>query len=211
MGNIMERFLDIAWEYIYATILTFVGIVDSLLSPVQSITGPAFILILLALLTVISTKFLRKRCQTKRHTKLEEDFNYWLNVREEAMRCEDREKGSRMAKNIDKSTLNRAYYDYFLEGLLLGLATMYLPILMVVSYVNSSFRPERLMELTGREYILKIGSSNGEPILIGSIFFYLVSLVSFYIGWIFLKRRIERRRKIRIINEINKQHITTTR
>jgi len=207
----MERFLDIAWEYMYAAILNFTGIVDSLLSPIQSITGPAFILVLLALLTVFCTKFLSKKCRTKRHKKLEEDFYHWLNVREEAMRCEDREKGSRMAKNIDKAKLNRAYYDYFLEGLLLGLATTYLPILMVMSYVNSFFRPERLMELTGREYIIQFGSSGGEPLLIGSIFFYLVFLISSYLGWALLKKGIERRRKTRIINEINNQQVVTAR
>ena len=192
----MERSLDIAWEYIYATILTVAGTVDSLLSPIQSITGPAFILILLALLTVFSTKFLGKKCRTKRHIKLEEDFYHWLGIREEAMRCKDREKGSRMARNIDKAKLNRVYYDYFLEGLLLSLATMYLPILMVMSYVNTFFRPERLMELTGQEYIIRFGSSGGETLLIGSIFFYFVSLVSFYLGWALLKKVIERRRKI---------------
>ncbi|MBL4902952.1 MAG: hypothetical protein JKY62_09905 [Desulfocapsa sp.] len=207
----MERFLDISWEYIYATILHFAGIVDSLLSPVQSITGPAFILVLLALLTVFCTKFLSKKCRTKRHKKLEEDFYHWLNVREEAMRCEDREKGSRMAKNIDKAKLNRCYYDYFFEGLLLGLATTYLPILMVMSYVNSFFRPEKLMELTGREYIMQFGSSGGEPVLIGSIFFYLVSLVSFYLAWALLKKGIERHRKIRIINEVNNKQAATAR
>jgi len=71
------------------------------------------------------------------------------------MRCEDKIKGSRMARNIDQAKLNRCYYDYFLEGLLLSLATMYLPILMVMSYVNTYFRPEILMELTGKEYIVK--------------------------------------------------------
>lgn len=207
----MEHFLDIIWEYIYATILSVAAMVDTLLSPIQTITGPAFVLILLALLTVFSTKFLGKKCRTKRHIKLEEDFYHWLGVREEAMRCEDREKGSRMARNIDQAKLNRCYYDYFLEGLLLSFATMYLPILMVMSYVNTFYRPERLMELTGKEYIMRFGSSGGEPMLIGSIFFYFVALLSFYIGWIVLKKGIERHRQSRIIHEINNQQIVATR
>jgi len=207
----MERFLDIIWEYIYAAILSCAGMVDMLLSPIHNLTGPAFVLILLAFTTVLSTKFLGKKCRTKRHVMLEEDFNHWLGVREEAMRCEDREKGSRMARNIDQAKLNRAYYDYFLEGLLLGFATMYLPILMVMSYVNTFYRPERLMELIGKEYILQFGSSGGEPQPIGSIFFYFVALLSFYLGWAILKKTMERHRQKKIIREVTTQQIITAR
>ncbi len=205
----MERFLDIVWEYLYSAILTFAGTVDTLLSPIQALTGPAFILVLLAFTTVCCTKFLGRKCRTKRHVKLEEDFYHWLGVREEAMRCEDKIKGSRMARNIDQAKLNRCYYDYFLEGLLLSLATMYLPILMVMSYVNTYFRPEILMELTGKEYIVKLGLASGEPVLIGSIFFYFVSLVSFYIGWVVIKKVLERRRRNRIISELNISHVVS--
>lgn len=207
----MERFLDIIWEYIYAAILSFTGMADNLLSPIHNLTGPAFVIILLALITVLFTKFLGKKCRTKRHIKLEEEFNHWLGVREEAMRCEDREIGSRLARNIDQAKLNRCYYDYFLEGLLLGLATMYLPILMVMSYVNTFYRPERLMELTGKEYIFQFGSSGSEPQLIGSIFFYFITLLSFYLGWSTLKKVIERRRQKRIISELNNQQVVTAR
>ena len=210
MDIIMERFLDIIWEYLYGTILSFAGSVDYLLSPLQALTGPAFILVLLALLTVCSTKFLGKKCRTKRHIKLEEEFYHWLEVREEAMRCEDREKGSRMARNIDQAKLNKCYYDYFLEGLLLSFATMYLPILMVMSYVNTYFRPEILVELTGKEYIMKFGSSSGEPVLIGSIFFYFVSLVSFYIAWAAAKKALARRERNRIISELNTNHVVSS-
>ncbi len=207
----MEHFLDIVWEFLYGAILAFAGMVDSLLSPLLAVTGPAFILVLLAFLTVCCTKFLGKTCRTKRHVELEKDFYHWLEIREEAMRCEDREIGSRMARNIDQAKLNRCYYDYFLEGLLLSFATMYLPILMVMSYVNTFFRPERLIELTGTEYIMQFGSSNAEPILIGSIFFYFMSLMSFYIAWAILKKVMERRRRSRIIQELDINQAITAR
>jgi hypothetical protein len=207
----MEHLLDIIWEYIYAAILGFAGMVNSLLSPIHTLAGPAFVLILLAFITVLFTKFLSKKCRTKRHIMLEEDFNHWLGVREEAMRCEDREKGSRMARNIDQAKLNRAYYDYFLEGLLLGFATMYLPILMVMSYVNTFYRPERLMELIGRGYIFQFGSSGGQPQPIGSIFFYFVALLSFYLGWAILKKTLEHYRLKKIIREVTTQQIVTAR
>lgn len=199
----MERFLDIIWEYVYAAILFLAGSLDSLLSPIHNLAGPEIVIVLLALTTVLTTKFLGKKCRTKRHIKLEEEFHHWLGVREEAMRCEDREKGSRMARNIDQAKLNRSYYDYFLEGLLLGLATMYMPIFMVISYVNTFYRPERLMALTGKEYIMQFSSSGSEPILIGSIFFYFVSLISFYLCWAVLKKVLVRRKRNKIVNEIN--------
>jgi hypothetical protein len=201
----MEHFLDKVWEYLYAAILFTAASFDSLLSPLHNLIGPAAVIIMLAAITVTCTKFLGKKCRTKRHIKLEKDFYHWLGVREEAMRCEDREKGSRMARNIDQAKLNRCYYDYFLEGLLLSLATMYLPILMVMSYVNTFYRPERLMDLTGKTYILQFGSSSGDPQPIGSIFFYFVALISFYMGWALLKKVLARRKQKRIINEINNQ------
>ncbi|HIP38441.1 MAG TPA: hypothetical protein EYG88_03485 [Desulfocapsa sulfexigens] len=201
----MEHFLDIVWEYLYAAILSTASTVNILLSPLQSLVGPAVILIMLAFFTVVLTKFLGKKCRTKRHIRLEEEFNHWLGVREEAMRCEDRDVGSRMARNIDQAKLNRCYYDYFLEGFLLSLATMYLPILMVMSYVNAFYRPEKLIDLTGKGYLFQVGSAGGHPFYIGSIFFYFVSLIFFYAGWAYLKRVIARRRQKNIINEINKQ------
>ena len=207
----MESFLDIVWEYLYAAILSTASTVNSLLSPLQNLVGPVVILLLLAFLTVITTKFLGKKCRTKRHIKLEEEFNHWIGVREEAMRCEDHEVGSRMARNIDQAKLNRCYYDYFLEGFLLSLATMYIPILMVISYVNAFYRPEKLMELTGKGYLFQVGSSGGQPFYIGSIFFYFVSLMSFYAGWAYLKKVLSRRRQKKIINEINKQQTVIAR
>lgn len=201
----MEYFLDRAWEYIYAAILTTAAAVDSLLSPLQPLIGPAGIIVLLALATVFTTKFLSRKCRTKRHIELEKQFYYWLSVREEAVRCEDREKGSRMAKNIDKAKLNKCYYDYFLEGLLLSLATMYIPILMVMSYINASYRPDTLIALTGKPYIAQIGTANGEPLIIGSIFFYIVSLLFIYATWFLVVKYATKYQRKRIITTLNEQ------
>ncbi len=200
----MEIFLDITWEYIYAVILFLAESLDSLLSPIHALAGPATVLVILAFVTVLSTKFLSKKCRTKRHAELEKEFNHWLSIREEAMRCEDREKGSRMARNIDQAKLNRCYYDYFLEGFLLSLATTYLPVIMVVSYVNTYYRPERLLEISGRGFIVQFNSSGGDPLMIGSIFFYIVFLVSFYLAWAVLKKSLARRKQNKIVKEINK-------
>jgi len=194
----MENFLNIVWENLYAVFILFTSQLDILLAPIHAAFGPGSVLILLAIVTVCITKFTSRKFRTKRHVRLEEDFNYWLSVREEAMQCEDREKGKRMARNIDQAKLNRSYYDYFFEGLLLSLANTYFPILLVLSYVNRFYRPERLMELTGKDYVLQFGNSNGEPVLVGSIFFYLCALLITYLAWATVKRMIERNRMQKI-------------
>ncbi len=182
----MEEIFNIAWEYIYSLILTGVAILDFLLSYLHFL-GPVPVIILLAGITVALTKLLKKYIKTKRLVTLEKDFQHWLGVREEAMRCEDREKGKLLARNIDKAQLNRAYYDYFLEGLLLGFATFYLPVISMAAYINEAYRSERLTELFGRSYILKFGDS--EPVFIGALFCFLFSVVFiifsiFIIKWI---------------------------
>ena len=109
----MENMLNIAWENIYAAFLFLTGKLDIILSPIHNAFGPASVILLLAVLTVCITKFTNRKFRTKRHRRLEDDFHYWLSVREEAMQCKDREKGRRMARNIDQAKLNRSYYDYF--------------------------------------------------------------------------------------------------
>ena len=194
----MENFLNIVWENMYSAFLFLTSQLDILLSPIHTAFGPGSVIILLAVVTVFISKYMSRKFRTKRHIKLEEDFHYWLGVREEAMRCEDREKGKRMARNIDQAKLNRSYYDYFFEGLLLSLANTYFPILMVLSYINRFYRPERLIELTGKDYVMQFGNSNGEPVLIGSIFFYLCALLTTFMVWAAVKKIMERNRMSKI-------------
>ena len=137
--------------------------------------GPIPVIFLLAVITVALTKVLKKYIKTKRLVTLENDFQHWLGVREEAMRCDDREKGKALAKNIDKAKLNKAYYDYFLEGLLLGFITFYLPVISMASYINEAYRSERLLELFGKGYVLKFGDI--EPVLFGGLFCFVISVL----------------------------------
>lgn len=170
----MEEYLDIAWEYIYVLIQMGTTTLDYLLSYLHFL-GPVPVIFLLAVMTVALTRVLKKYIKTKRLVTLEKNFQHWLGVREEAMRCEDRKKGKTLAINIDKAKLNKAYYDYFLEGLLLGFITFYLPVISMAAYINEAYRSERLMELFGREYILKFGDS--EPVLFGGLFCFIISVL----------------------------------
>lgn len=170
----MEEFFDIAWEYIYALIQKGTATLDFLLSYLHFL-GPIPVIFLLALITVALTRVLKKYIKTKRLVTLEKDFQHWLGLREKAMQCEDREKGKTLAKNIDKAKLNKAYYDYFLEGLLLGFITFYLPVISMATYVNEAYRSERILELFGRDYIFKFGDS--EPVLFGGLFCFIISVL----------------------------------
>jgi hypothetical protein len=178
----MDAVLDTLWEYLAAG-FQFLG--ESLFSVLQHIhfLGPLVLIIFLALSTVAITKVLNRIIITKRYIKLEKDFNYWVQIRDEATKCDDREKGKRMARNIDQAELNRAYYDYFFEGLLLGLARRIIPIFFIFSFINEYYRPESMLEIFGRQYVLQIPSSSGEPVLVGTVFCYFFSLLTGYLLW----------------------------
>lgn len=178
----MDAVLDTLWEYLAAG-FQFLG--ESIFSVLQHIhfLGPFVLITFLALTTVAITKVLNRIIITKRYIKLEKKFNYWVQIRDEATKCDDREKGKRMARNIDQAELNRAYYDYFFEGLLLGLARRIIPIFFMFAFINEFYRPESMLEIFGRQYVLQIPSSSGEPVLVGTVFCYFFSLLTGYLLW----------------------------
>lgn len=178
----MESFFDTLWEYIAAS-MQFCG--HSLYGFLENFhgLGPAVLIALLSLATVALTKLLNRWIITKRYLELEKDFHYWVGIREEAMKCEDRDKGKRMARNIDQAKLNKVYYDYFFEGLLLGIARKILPIFFIFAFINEFYRPTKMLQIFGREYVLQLPSTSGDPILIGSVFWYFISLLGGYLVW----------------------------
>jgi len=106
---------------------------------------------------------------------------HWFNIRQEAMQCDDPEKGRLLAKNIDQAKLNKVYYDYFFEGLLNNIVTKYLPILLLLAYVNETYRPANLLKLFGREYVFKLGHVGEHILFVGSIFWFMISIVLIYL------------------------------
>jgi hypothetical protein len=187
----MDAILDTIWEYLAAGFLFLGETVFSLLEHLHFL-GPLTIIALLALCTICITKVLNRVIVTKRFIKLEKNFNYWVSIREEAMKCEDREKGRRMARNIDQAELNRVYYDYFFEGLLLGLARRIIPIFFVFAFVNEFYRPERMLELFGHEYVIKFSRSSGDPVLVGTVFSFFISILLGYILWAVTARIVKK-------------------
>jgi len=136
---------------------------------------------LIALVTVVITKSLSKVFKTRRYRELQKEFRHWFNIRQEAMKCDDREKAKRLAKNIDQAKLNKLYYDYFFEGLLNNIVTKYLPILLLLAYVNETYQPANLLKLFGREYVFKVGHVGEHSLFMGSIFWFMISIVLIYL------------------------------
>ncbi len=183
----MDAVLDTLWEILAAGFNT---LGDTLFSILQNLhfLGPIFLISLLALCTVLVTKLLNRLIITKRYIELEKIYQKWFQLRQEAMNCEDKGKGKRMARNIDKAELNKAYYDYFFEGLLLGIARKIIPIFFVFAFINEYYRTENLLTIFGREYVLQMPSGSGESILIGGIFWYFLSLLTGYLLWFVVSR-----------------------
>ncbi|MEN8198876.1 MAG: hypothetical protein ABFR63_02270 [Thermodesulfobacteriota bacterium] len=188
----MDNFMDILWYKIMAMCQYGASLFNQLLSPLN-VFGPLFILVFLALLTLLITKLLNRLIVTRRYIELEKEFQHWLKIREEALKHEDTEEAKRLARNIDQAKLNKAYYDYFFEGFLLGLVRNVLPIILMVMYINEYYRAEELSRLFGRDYLFSFSSGNAEPILVGSVFTYLAALILLHICWYGTKKMLKRR------------------
>lgn len=178
----MEAILDIVWEYIAAAINGAGDFLFFLLTPLH-ILGPAMLIAFLALATVALTKLLNRIIQTTRFQQLEKEYHHWMEIRVEALKHSDGEKGRRLARNIDQAELNRAYYDYFFEGLLLNIARKIIPIFFMFAFINVYYRPQNLLAIFGREHIIQIERQGIGDTIIGAPFFYLCSLVICYIAW----------------------------
>ena len=187
----MEAFLDSLWLYIVVAVQYAKTALDFVFRPLNAL-GPAFAVSTIALITVVIAKFLSKRFKTRRYKRLKKEFEYWLGVRQEAQKCEDPAKAKLLTKNIDQAKLNKLYYDYFFEGLLNNLATIYLPIFTLLAYINETYRPTNLAKLFGRDHIFELGGSPGQALSVGAVFWFVVSLLLIYLGWYVVEKVYKR-------------------
>jgi uncharacterized membrane protein (DUF106 family) len=189
----MEEFLDALWLKILVFVDHIKTLFDFAFAPLNSL-GPAIAIFTIALVTVIITKILTRIFVTKRYKTLKEDFEYWYKVRQEAMKGEEREKSKHLAKNIDQAKLNKAYYDYFFEGFLIRLMTRLLPIFTFLAYVNEAYKPGNLRALFGRDYVFKFSFFDGQEVVVGAVFWFVLSLAIIYLTWSITKRMCARHR-----------------
>ena len=190
----MDEFLDIVWFNIMDIAQMLVRGMDAVVAPFHAL-GPAVVIFMLVLCTVCLTKFFKRIYTTKRYQTLKKEFEHWSELRKQAVEIEDREKGNRMARNIDQAKLNKVYYDYFFEGFLNNILTTILPILLMAAYVNEAYNPERLLHLFGRSHVLGIPKPGGDPILVGALFWYVLSLILVHVLWAIGKRLFQKKAK----------------
>ena len=176
----IDKFMDVVWFKILVVIQYLKDLLDVVFGPLN-VLGPVVAITAIALFAVMIAKVLTKLFKTRRYVELQKEFTHWFNIRQEAVKCDDPQKAKLLAKNIDQAKLNRVYYDYFFEGLLNSIATKYLPILIFLAYVNEAYQPGNLLKLFGREYLFQIGSTGGNPIFVGSIFWFVISILALYL------------------------------
>jgi hypothetical protein len=190
-GDRLDAFLDRVWLKILGILEGLVHGVDAVVAPLHEL-GPAATIFILVLITVGLTKFFQKHYTTKRYLALKAEFEHWSNLRKEAMTMADREKGKALAKNIDKAKLNKAYYDYFFEGLLNNILTTILPVMLMAAYVNDAYRAEKLVTLFGKDHIFTFGGS-GDATPVGALAWFVLALLLVHLLWAVAKRQWKKR------------------
>ncbi|HKK91427.1 MAG TPA: hypothetical protein VJ936_08500 [Desulfobacteraceae bacterium] len=183
----MDYYLDKVWWGIHRFLQQAVAFLDHLFSPLE-VFGPGFVIFLLAFLTVGLTRITTRFYVTGRYTRLKNEFEHWKRIREEAGQLPDREKGKRLARNIDQAELNRVYYDFFFEGLLKNFITNVLPILLVAAHVTTVYTPEILLDRFGKEWVFSFSLGGLVSVNISSLFWYIISLLVSFVVFALLKR-----------------------
>lgn len=178
----MEELLDSLWFKTVDLVYHIKDLLDVIFGPLNSL-GPAIAIFAITFVAVVTAKFLTRVVKTKRYDELKKEFFHWYNLRQEASKAADREKGGQLARNIDQAKLNKAYYDFFLEAFLLSLFSKYLPILSALAYVNEAYKPENMVKLFGRDYIFKVGYPGGEAIVVSAVFWFVISVPLIYLSW----------------------------
>ncbi len=187
----IDEYMDMAWEQIELGVHGAASIMDRALSPLEPM-GPVAIIALLALAAVVISKGSSRIFQTRRYTELKDEFQHWYDLRQQALTCADPEKGKLLAKNIDQAKLNRVYYDYFFEGFLKSLVTRFLPLLTILAYVNSAYRPENLAAVFGRDHLFAWQWLVSEPVKVNAPFWFVLMVIGAYLLWAVSTRLLRR-------------------
>lgn len=184
-GEYMDDFLDRVWAPIEAFLNYAVVFLDTLFSPLE-IFGAGFVIFVLAFIVVIITRINGHFYVTKRYIRLEKEFKHWQGIREEALKHPDKEKAKALAKNVDQAELNKAYYDYFFEGLLKHFMTNVLPILLMVSYITKVYTPQTLLKRFGEKWVFSF-SLGTSPLNISSLLWFVICILLSFILFAVLK------------------------
>ncbi len=174
--------MDALWAILLQAIQHIQAGIFYLVSPLH-VFGPAVTIALIAAATVFLARFFTRRFKTRRFRELEEEFHYWYNIKQEALRLgrEDPEKARQLGIDIDKGKLNEVYYNYFFEGLLNNLLTMYIPIFSMLAFVNYTYRPEALEAMFGSRHLFDFVWFSGKSCSVGPAFWFVACVLAVYI------------------------------
>ena len=191
--------MDNLWFRIIDVVGALMAALDAFFSPLDAL-GPAPAIFGVAFFTVGLTQLLKRFVPTtRRYRHLKQRFEELVALRREATKTADREKGNRLARNIDQAELNQVYYNYFFEGFLHGILTRYIPFFSMLAYVNESYRPERLAARFGKNHIFRWGQGS-DALLVGALFWFVLSAVLIWIIWFAVSKAVAaRKRKSRAI------------
>lgn len=182
----MDKILDGVWNHFEVVLNHTVIVLHKVISPLEAF-GPGFVIFVLSALVVFFTRFVAKAYVTKRYVQLKKEFEHWQQVREEAMKHPDPEKGKTLARNIDQAELNRAYYDYFFEGMLKNIVTNVLPILLTAAFITRIYTPENLMARFGEKWVFNL-SFGGFALTVSSLFWYVISILVCFVLYAVCKK-----------------------
>ena len=176
--------MDALWTMVLAAIRQIQAGLFQVISPLH-ILGPVATIAVLAVATVLFARFFTRRFKTRRYRELEQEFHYWFNLKQEALklRAEDPDKARQLGVNIDKGKLNEVYYNYFFEGLLNNLLTMYIPIFSMLAFVNYTYRPKALAALFGKDYLFDLLWINGQTYPVGAAFWFVTCVFAAYLAF----------------------------
>jgi hypothetical protein len=149
---------------------------------------------------ILATRFISKHFITQRYFELKKEFEHWQGVRTEALNHPNPEKGKILARNIDQAELNKAYYDYFFEGMLKNIVSNVLPVLLGAAYIIKIYTPEILMDRFGQNciFLITFGSKHIE---VSSLFWYIICLMTGFILYGSFKAFTWRRKKTRLATD----------
>lgn len=186
--------MDQLWTIILGGLHQIQAALFFLFSPLHGF-GPGATIAVIAGLTVLFAKTFTRRFKTRRYRELEKEFAHWYGIKQEALklRAENPEKARQLGVNIDKGKLNEVYYNYFFEGLLNNLLTMYIPIVSMLGFVNDTYRPEVLESLFGQPHLFLLPWLNGKSYPVGAAFWFVICVTAAYLGWFAIGLAVKKR------------------
>lgn len=190
--------MDTLWMIIFSAIQHIQAAIYAVTSPLH-VFGPAVTVAAIAVVTAVAARGLTVKFKTRRYQMLKQEFEYWFAVKQEAARVKDAdpETAKQLGKTIDSGQLNKAYYDFFFEGLLNNLLTLYMPVFSMLVYVNYTYRPALLEQFFGRAYLFELTWVNGRQYEIGAVFWFVLCVFVTYLAAVTLCSVLNRNRQTR--------------